>query len=155
MITKRCGNCKKTKDIALFTYSKGEEQLTARLCKDCRVELAATTKKKYWSDIESNRAKDREYAKKRRLRVLTYYGGNPPCCACCDENRYEFLQLDHIEGGGKQHRMKTFGYISGPSLYKRILRDKFPPGYRILCANCNFALGHYGHCPHSKMIDNK
>lgn len=148
MTEKRCRNCKETKDIALFLHSKGGTQLTSGLCMDCRIELAATLKKKRWSDIEANRAKDREYARKRRLRVLIHYGGNPPRCACCNEDKYEFLQLDHIEGGGKQHRMKTFGYISGPSLYKRILRDKFPPGYRVLCANCNFALGHWDHCPH-------
>jgi hypothetical protein len=27
-------------------------------------------------------------------------------------------------------------------------QNSYPTGYRVLCHNCNFALGHYGYCPH-------
>jgi hypothetical protein len=27
-------------------------------------------------------------------------------------------------------------------------RNNFPPGFRVLCRNCNGARGFYGYCPH-------
>jgi hypothetical protein len=34
--------------------------------------------------------------------------------------------------------------------YRRLLEAPDPlPGYRVLCQNCNAALGLYGYCPHS------
>lgn len=34
---------------------------------------------------------------KTRKQALDHYGGK---CECCGETRYEFLQLDHIDGNG-------------------------------------------------------
>jgi len=68
-------------------------------------------------------------------------------CACCGEWRLEFLTLDHIDGGGNQHRKSG---MTGRKFYLWLKREGFPPGYRVLCMNCNCSIGFYGYCPHQK-----
>lgn len=33
-------------------------------------------------------------------------------------------------------------------VYKRVIEEGFPDTYRLLCWNCNCAIGIYGECPH-------
>ena len=86
--------------------------------------------------------------KMMRRRVLEHYGGTPPTCQCCGESEYEFLTLEHLNGGGTKHRMEA-----GPSaVCPQIVRLGFPDGYSVLCYNCNCGKQHNkGVCPH-KMI---
>jgi hypothetical protein len=86
--------------------------------------------------------------KHRRLkkRVFEHYSNGPGVCKCCGETRFEFLCLDHINGGGRQHR-KTFQ----GSVYYWIKKNNFPGGFRVLCHNCNMALGFFGYCPHQTL----
>jgi hypothetical protein len=79
-----------------------------------------------------------------RYDVLVHYcNGDTPKCACCGETRLEFLALDHINGGGSRHA-KEINF----KLARWLKSQGYPDGYRVLCHNCNFALGHYGYCPH-------
>ncbi len=72
--------------------------------------------------------------------IINAYGGS---CACCGETALEFLSIDHINGGGKQHRQNV------SSVYADLKRRKFPQDdYRLLCMNCNFSVGQYNYCPH-------
>ena len=93
---------------------------------------------------EKVRARNRRYsARKRknlRLEVINAYGGK---CACCGETNLVFLALDHVEGGGSQHRRRLPGY----QVYRQVRRDGFPPGFQVLCHNCNWAK-YRGGCPH-------
>ena len=85
-------------------------------------------------------------AKNVRLRfdVLAHYSKGTLSCQCCGEGHLEFLALDHISGGGLQHR-KAHGYTS---LDRWLFQQGMPDGYRVLCHNCNQARGLYGACPH-------
>lgn len=79
-----------------------------------------------------------------RKRVLELHGG---CCACCGESNWEFLALDHKNGGGNKER-EAIGVVA---YYRRFRYAREPiPGFRVLCHNCNAALGFYGYCPHQK-----
>ena len=40
----------------------------------------------------------------RRLVVEHYGGGLNPKCACCGEELFEFLTIDHEEGNGHKHK---------------------------------------------------
>jgi hypothetical protein len=88
----------------------------------------------------------RGYSKNRyqvaRKKVYDHYGW---VCACCGETNNEFLTIDHIGGGGAEHRKAV-----GPHLYAWLVRNNFPEGFRTLCYNCNMAIGSYGYCPHEK-----
>jgi len=96
------------------------------------------------------RIQSKEANKKRRIIVLEYYSGKLPKCACCGESTYEFLSIDHINGGGNKHR-KEMGMKNGKggNIYHWLIKNNFPEGYQVLCHNCNMAKGFYGICPHN------
>ncbi len=83
---------------------------------------------------------------KQRIAALIHYGGNPPHCSCCGENKYEFLCIDHINGGGGKHRKE---YPKAIHINRWLKNNNYPDGFRVLCHNCNMALGIYGYCPHN------
>lgn len=66
--------------------------------------------------------------------VMNAYGG--PKCSWCDETNIDFLEIDHIDGGGRQH-MKKIKVGSGHNLRGWLKANNFPPGFRILCRTCN------------------
>ena len=90
--------------------------------------------------------------RKDKIIALTKYGSNPPKCECpgCNETRVEFLQLDHFDGDGRQHRakLKKMGHLD---FYRWLKRENYPKLHlRVLCANCNASIGLYGYCPHQR-----
>jgi hypothetical protein len=58
----------------------------------------------------------------------------------------DFLQIDHVNNDGKQHRK----VIGQGRTYFWLKKNNFPSDFQVLCANCNFAKGHYGTCPHTR-----
>lgn len=103
-------------------------------------------RKQYYADNrEAILSVNREYARKRRLDVLSHYSNGAMDCECCGESVLEFLTIDHIDGGGRKHRMKH------NNIYYILKKDGYPAGYRVLCFNCNSAMGIYGICPHKKV----
>lgn len=90
--------------------------------------------------------RDKENRQKLRDNVFAHYGGY--CCACCGETTPEFLSIDHVNGRGNQHRRQVG---SGGTFYNWLRRNNFPPGFRVLCFNCNCAMGFFGQCPHQKL----
>ena len=75
---------------------------------------------------------------KRRLKVLGHYSGSDIQCAACGELEAEFLQLDHVDDDGAEHR-RSLGLKSGDELLRWCIRNGFPvtPRLQVLCANCN------------------
>ena len=91
---------------------------------------------------------------KSKLRVLRHYSGGEPRCECCGETVYEFLTVDHINGGGGKHRAdikKGKGGVS--SIHLWLEAQSCPDGYRVLCLNCNASIGWFGYCPHQGRPD--
>lgn len=93
---------------------------------------------------EMNRVAARTGRAKRRTQVLAAYGN---VCACCSETTPVFLAIDHIAGGGTKHR-KTLTSDSSHVLYQWLKRNDYPPGFQVLCHNCNWAKHALGRCPH-------
>lgn len=105
-------------------------------------------KQKYRNEGRDRTEKDKEYMKKyikeyrkkAREKVFLHYGSR---CVCCNETKIEFLTIDHINGGGRQHRKKI-----GVTIDNWLVANDFPRGFQILCFNCNQAKAIYGECPH-------
>ena len=89
------------------------------------------------------RSKTREHNRVYRHKCIMAYGGYQ--CACCPETTPEFLQIDHVNNDGAAHRRKIG---TGNAVYMWLIRNKFPKGFQVLCANCNYAKARYGRCPH-------
>lgn len=95
------------------------------------------------------RAAQRRRKRKSRMRALNAYSEGSLSCRCCGAEELDFLVLDHIEDNGAQHRRKEFGRPDpGSSIYSRLSRQGFPPGFQVLCHNCNYAKHKHGQCPH-------
>lgn len=113
-----------------------------KICSQC----SADWRKHYHANECKKRYRHVRKAYGLALKCETFnaYGG---CrCTCCGETHMEFLTLDHIDGNGRQHREEV--KARGNHFYAWAKANKFPPGFRVLCMNCNFALGHCGYCPH-------
>lgn len=109
-----------------------------------------TTARYYRQNRAKILARTRAYGQRLKLAAFSAYGSQ---CACCGEIEHEFLAIDHINGGrhgtisGHKHR-ESVAVNGGVSWYRWLRNQGFPPGYRVLCHNCNQAYGHFGYCPH-------
>jgi hypothetical protein len=83
------------------------------------------------------------------LRAKAYAGYGGFVCACCGETEPAFLSIDHIENNGSIVR-KVTGQGTGGSLYRWLIKNNFPPGYQVLCMNCQWGKRCCGVCPHKK-----
>ena len=99
---------------------------------------------------ESHREYVAEYGQKarrgRKLLVLSHYSNGSMSCACCGEKILEFLSIDHINGGGTKHIRSHSVVRTG--FYRWLIQNHYPPGFQVLCYNCNMAKGFFGKCPH-------
>lgn len=76
----------------------------------------------------------------RRLKAIEGYGGK---CVCCEDSRTKYLQLDHVNNDGAEHRR---GITSTRDMYSWAIRNQFPDTLQLMCANCHFAKSYYGNC---------
>lgn len=104
-------------------------------------------REKYSEDPEKYQAYARDMQKRNRAllreEMIGAYGGR---CACakCPETNSAFLTLDHVGGGGKEHRQRV-----GSHTYADLRRQGWPEdGYRLLCWNCNAMIRFGDPCPH-------
>lgn len=130
---KRCKPCMR-EPKEKFTWLKGDPQKRQQY-----------TKNYYMKNRIKIREDGRRATAALRAEVIVAYGG---CCQCCGESTSEFLAVDHKYGGGGDHRARVG---TGRSFYLWLKRNGFPKEeFRLLCHNCNTALGHYGYCPHER-----
>lgn len=69
------------------------------------------------------------------------YDNQLGCPFNCDDIRC--LSMDHIAGGGTQHRIALSGGknpkgVGGSTLYRYLKKEGYPNGYQVLCMNCQF-----------------
>lgn len=160
--TKRCNVCTKRKPVSEFyRVSRANREHGGTFtyqCKKCKREAEGRRYKKLRRENPDHlialRARLKKahperylvYGKRHRLKyrlmVIEAYGGK---CKCCGEKTVEFLSIDHVNGGGEEHRRKVHGHI-----YANLIKRGFPSGFRLLCHNCNLSRGFYGYCPHKR-----
>jgi hypothetical protein len=142
---KRCTKCEEVKLLDKFYLNHPYGGLRSQ-CIDCHQVSEKKYRKEHSQSIKIYR---RNLRAKRKLQVLVHYGGKVPSCACCGELNFEFLAIDHIQGGGSKERKKVG---TGFSFFQFLINNNFPQGYRVLCHNCNMSYGLYGYCSHKKEI---
>ena len=135
-----CQKC--TEKQAAYHLRRRSRCLNKSICPTCKVRPLDLLPKRTCSICL-------EFRRQRRIElrnlVLMAYGG--PICKCCGETEIDFLQIDHIDGGGKKHSKQI-----NHDLYRWLKKNNFPPGFQVLCCNCNFAKGAYGTCPHQRKV---
>ena len=131
-VYRRCTKCGKSKPITCFNMRRYQLMISYRSC--CRT---------------CDAIRKVAYRQALKQRALLAYGGK---CACCLASDIEFLTIDHIKGGGQQHR-RMIHCKPGDQFYRWLYEHKYFAGYQVLCFNCNSAKGFYGYCPHNKAQD--
>ena len=71
-----------------------------------------------------------------KTKVLVHYGGGRLACVRCGFSNIKALTIDHINGGGMEHRL-LIGGSGGLRMYKWLEKNNYPIGYQTLCSNCN------------------
>ena len=124
-----------------------------KLCPSCR----ENRRDYYHKNGDRNRqdSKDRKHLDK--IAAFDAYGG--AVCKCCGETGLDFLSIDHVNGDGAAHREEIAGHrrstsktFAGHQMYRWLRLHNYPPGFQVLCMNCNFAKGHFGQCPHERKL---
>jgi len=145
--TKQCSRCGVWKSKKEFGKTKKNKDGFKSFCRSCHNNYNSEWSKQHKEKV---RPIVKKYYAKLKLSIFIAYGGNPPKCACCGETHIEFLTLDHINGGGSKERNNRKQGSYG--IYRRLKREGFPKGFRVLCMNCNWAYGKWGYCPHKKEL---
>jgi len=88
-----------------------------------------------WKERKKARAGQRAHKRRTTLKrkVIAHYGGK---CEWCYTTDVAVLCIDHIENDGADHR-RELGF-NGASTYAWLKKNRYPQGFQVLCANCNF-----------------
>ena len=116
----------------------GTQKDTRGMCSPCMSE---------YRGVDTS-VKDKKLRQRVREEVFEAYGGK---CACCGEMWQTYLQLDHINNDGAQHRKELRGHnkgIGGTKMYYAVRREGFPAYVQLLCANCHTAKTRKEKCHH-------
>jgi len=174
METKACTKCKEIKPREAFYKDKSRKDGKCPNCVACMKAYREERREYYnakhqewrarhldhvnaynreWEKTRDDEHKDkrrkykRDLARKAHRDAIDAYGG---FCACCGETEPKFLQLDHMNNDGAEHRRQIKGVRLGPWLRRR----GYPEGFQVLCANCNFAKHtNGGMCPHQEKVE--
>lgn len=162
---KICAKCKKNKSLNEFNKYVRSSDGRQSYCRDCASNLSKEYNKKnkdilavkrtnWRNSNKENRAKDRIAAKKWRennperykaswkkhnrkfkKNVLLKISNELKCVRCgCD--RFEFLEINHKNGGGAQERKNNGS--SNMTFYSLILKgERSTTDLEILCKPCN------------------
>jgi len=144
--SKTCSVCKVIKPLGDFCKNSRSPTGYRGVCRPCEKTANGTNRAAGhlgWGP-EHHKKANVKANRKLKLEVVRRYGGK---CACCGESRPEFLSVDHEAGGGNRHRKEVPEAVS---LSKWLKRQGWPSGLRVLCMNCNLAIGSYESCPHKK-----
>lgn len=122
-----------------------------RICPACNQNALAYREKHCAECSDTKGVRFRAYQSRwrfeQRLKAFDKYGG--AICGCCKESNPKFLTIDHIESDGAAHRKE----IGRGSLYRWLKRHNYPPGFRVLCFNCNCGREYNGGiCPHKEVL---
>lgn len=135
-------------------YQCGKPAVPAKSrCYSCGEIDAANARMAFHSESATERGRRNDLRSinhfKAKYQAFNAYGG---CrCSCCGETEMIFLSIDHINDDGGKHREEIGGGTS-TRLYRWLRRKGYPPGFRVLCYNCNFGRYHYGGvCPHRRV----
>lgn len=82
--------------------------------------------------VKRNAAVARRYADALKKKVYDHYGNK---CTRCGFDNPDALTIEHENQKGADHR-RAIG-VGGRRIHKWLVDHNFPPGFTILCQNCN------------------
>lgn len=132
-----CDIILRNKGLILMKYNKWQQENMAKgLCPLCG---KSPTDNRITCQTCRDRINTRQKRRfvEQREQIFAHYGS---ACECCGEDRTPFLAIDHTENASREGDQRN--------LTEWVVRNNFPPGFRILCHNCNMATRWGKSCPH-------
>ena len=160
---KVCKKCGVSQPLDQFPLVRKDKSWRAGECRSCRAvrtkawneesKEAIRAYKREWHQQNREKVLERvrEWVKanpgKRRKNALAYYyrlqhaaieayGGYQ--CHWCGITEPLVLCIDHVNNDGRDHR-REIGSVGGHKFYKWLADNDWPPGFQVLCMNCNHA----------------
>ncbi|MBX9804194.1 MAG: hypothetical protein K2Y18_00385 [Alphaproteobacteria bacterium] len=130
----------------LICYRAAHAEKERKRRKDKPEEYRAARKKHRAANLEHCRMLRRLSGHKLKEQAYNAYGGYE--CVCCGETEKTMLSIDHIDEDGARHRKEVLKVVrpttfcrgsSGDNLYRWLKNNDFPPGFQVLCYNCNIS----------------
>ncbi len=126
-----------------YWADKKKRPMIEKHCYRCKKSFVTNKKRKNFCDKECLK---KYRGEKQQLLLSSYkqqvFNKFNNKCSCCGETNTLFLTIEHCNNDGLQHRKS--GKVR---VYLDTLNDT-EGKYTLLCMNCNWARGQYGHCPH-------
>jgi 5-methylcytosine-specific restriction endonuclease McrA len=150
-LCRRCGNpplpgktrCEKCHKSHLSYQNKNKKRLIEQgFCRSCGIRKKLPDKSTCQVCLDNNKKKEKLRYSLLRSEVIKEYGGH---CTCCGKDNSKYLQLDHINNDGKEHRLELSGAQKG-GMYAWAKRNNFPAILQLLCADCHQAKTSHGGC---------
>ena len=144
---KRCSRCERSLPKIEFQARKRSVDGLDYWCRDCKKIYMYYY---YHREGGKERRVEQDKINHRVLKreVMGAYGGD---CQCCGESELMFLTIDHINQDGANHRRELGPSMLGFRFYRWLKQQGFPPGYQVLCYNCNCgSFRNGGICPHKQ-----
>jgi len=146
LISFTCNKCGLTKPSSEFYRHPGRKTKHFAHCKGCHLIM-----RRDW--ISRNREKwtayQRAYVASLKEELYAHYGDR---CTCCGETEKKFLEVDHINNDGAEHRRLEGKWLLGKNIISWLKKNNWPPNFQLLCTNCNMAKARYGICPHQEKV---
>lgn len=139
-----CPKCKRQLPAQSFGLDRKRQNGRYFWCLECS---RAYQRAQYRKHAEKYLAHKKAYQKAVKAAVFAAYGKT---CKCCGETQELFLDIDHMDNDGAEHRRKH-RLSSGFQFYLWLVKHNFPSNFQTLCCNCNrgkFRNG--GVCPHKE-----
>jgi hypothetical protein len=138
-LSDECRSCRKIKGTAFYHKTKDEKRVKRR---DYYIANREKIIRKVCEYSTNNKPKKNILSRATRVRlkkkVFTHFCCGEIKCKHCDQANLGMLSIDHINGGGNAHR-KEFGIRgAGYGFYCWLKKNHFPPGYQVLCMNCQY-----------------
>lgn len=107
---------------------EGQRLSSNGTCVHCHRNRSSARQKKNGYPVQ------RRQAEKLKNLIFQSYGRECSRCGVADP---DVLTIDHINQQGAKHKQPDGQRYSGLRLYRWLVNNKFPSGYRVLCLNCN------------------
>lgn len=149
-INRRCKACNNADTRRLYRQREAvglchcgrKRKKGGKTCSTCRGKFIQWR----YRNLPSVKNKQRSSRQDIKRRILEHYGCKCMCeCGCTTKTPLK-LTVDHINGGGNAHRRAIKKY--GHNFYVWMIKNNFPPGFRLLCFDCNCSRkNNFGVCP--------
>lgn len=128
---KRCPKCTETKPLLEFHNDKSRKDGKRCWCISCcRIQSSEDHEK----NLERRKAQKRRYYYDLFDGLVELLGGK---CVACGEPAIAVLEIDHIDGDGKQQRLNDGGSTAHFRRMRDSLLSGINGGWQLLCGNCH------------------